>query len=271
MRRIVSSQLHLTTTPGDLDSVFQIAVARRPGLQIDDQFTATVDGSPTDVEVVDTNDGGLLHVVTATGLDGGLPLEINYTATVDGVAEPGEPEIHDRIVYLRPSRYAESDVLLPTAGTEFANLAGKDLLDAITLWVNHQLVYVAGSSRPIDGAVDTMLARQGVCRDFAQLVVALLRARGVPARLAAVYAPGLTPMDFHAVAEAWIEDAWYVVDATGLAPRQTLLRIATGRDGADTAFESDYGAQPMLAGLEVSAVVEPELPSDDATLLTRLA
>ena len=43
-------------------------------------------------------------------------------------------------------------------------------------------------------------------------------------------------MDFHAVAEAYVDGGWYVVDATTLAPRQTLVRIATGRDAADTAF-----------------------------------
>ena len=43
----------------------------------------------------------------------------------------------------------------------------------------------------IDGAVDTLLAVAGVCRDFAQLVVALLRAVNVPARVVSAYAPGL--------------------------------------------------------------------------------
>ena len=75
-----------------------------------------------------------------------------------------------------------------------------------------------------------------MCRDFAHLVIALLRARNVPARLVAVYAPGLQPMDFHAVVEAAIDGEWRVVDATTLAPRQSLVRIATGRDASDTAF-----------------------------------
>ncbi len=65
-----------------------------------------------------------------------------------------------------------------------------------------QLTYVAGSSLPTDGAVRTLLGRQGVCRDFAHLCIALLRALNVPARLAAVFAPGLSPMEFHAVCEA---------------------------------------------------------------------
>ena len=71
-----------------------------------------------------------------------------------------------------------------------------------------------GSSDPIDGAVDTLLAGAGVCRDFAHLVVALLRAVNVPARVVSVYAPGLYPMDFHAVAEAFVEGQWRVVDGT---------------------------------------------------------
>ena len=83
-----------------------------------------------------------------------------------------------------------------------------------------RLNYVPGSSDPIDGAADTLLAGTGVCRDYAHLVVALLRAVFVPARLVSVYAPGLYPMDFHAVAEAFIDGQWRVVDATLLAPRQ---------------------------------------------------
>ena len=39
-----------------------------------------------------------------------------------------------------------------------------------------------------------------------------------PARVVSVYAPGLYPMDFHAVAEALVDGQWRVVDATLLAP-----------------------------------------------------
>ena len=61
-----------------------------------------------------------------------------------------------------------------------------------------------GLLRHRHSATQTLLARQGVCRDFAHLVTAMLRARNVPARLVSVYAPGLSPMDFHAVVEAAI-------------------------------------------------------------------
>jgi transglutaminase-like putative cysteine protease len=99
--------------------------------------------------------------------------------------------------------------------------------------------------------------------------VALLRALGVPARLVAVYAPGLDPMDFHAVAEAWVDDAWHVVDATTLAPRSTLLRIATGRDAADTAFLTVTRGGAALASMEVTATADA-LPDDDLDRLVAL-
>ena len=67
-------------------------------------------------------------------------------------------------------------------------------------------------------------------------MMAMCRALDVPARLASVYAPGVDPMDFHAVVEVWRNDRWDVIDATRMAPRSSLVRIATGRDAADTAF-----------------------------------
>ena len=149
-------------------------------------------------------------------------------------------------------------LLLP----EFAGLKGIELLTAVCSWVHDRLRYVPGSSRVTDGAVGTLLARRGVCRDYAHLVIALLRSIDVPARMAAVYAPGLSPMDFHAVAEALVDGKWHVVDATGLAPRQSLLRIATGRDAADIAFLTNHWANLTLVTLTVSAVVD-ELPFDD--------
>ena len=114
------------------------------------------------------------------------------------------------------------------AHAEFGGIPDpRDLLAAVSSWVGTRLAYVPGSSRPTDGAVETLLQRQGVCRDYAHLVIALLRGLDVPARLTAVYAPGLEPMDFHAVAEAAIDGTWYAVDATLLAPRSSLLRICT--------------------------------------------
>jgi transglutaminase-like putative cysteine protease len=183
---------------------------------------------------------------------------------VDGQFDPPPVDDFDLITFLRPSRYCESDSLGPTAASEFAGLQDQGLLSAVSEWVADKLTYVPGSSLPTDGAVRTFLGRQGVCRDFAHLSIALLRALNVPARLAAVFAPGLSPMEYHAVCEAYVDGGWYVVDATRLAPRQSLLRVSTGRDAADTAFLTNLGGSVALNGLEVTAVVE-DFATDDGS------
>jgi Transglutaminase-like superfamily len=121
---------------------------------------------------------------------------------------------------------------------------------------------VPGSSDPIDGAAGTLLADAGVCRDYAHLVIALLRAVNVSARLVSVYAPGCDPMDFHPVVEACVEGQWRVVDATCLAPRQSMVRIATGRHAADTAFLDNHKGAITLRSMKVTAIVDGVLPHD---------
>jgi hypothetical protein len=59
------------------------------------------------------------------------------------------------------------------------------------------------------------------------------------------------------------------VDATALAPRQSLVRISTGRDAADTAFLTNHDGLLTLTELEVTATVD-ELPTDDVTQLVQL-
>ena len=262
MERTVSAHLQ-----GRVDAPAEVvlALAVATGPRLSEELSIIVDGRPVEVAEISGATGTRLHLCQLPVGD----LQVDYTATVSGSA-PVEPvSALDRIAYARPSRYCDSDTLAAVAVAEFGSLEGKPLLDAVSSWVGSQLRYVSGWSRPTDGAVDTFLARAGVCRDFAHLVVTLLRARNVPARLAAVYAPGLSPMDFHAVAEAYLDGAWYVVDATTLAPRSSMLRIATGRDAADTAFMTTLSGVANLTDLSVQAVADA-LPDDDLTELVQL-
>lgn len=238
--------------------VASIAVARMPGLDITESLTATLDGKPVAIRELLDADGTRLHYL-ATGVG---RLTIAYSAHVEGRAAPIVPSALDALRYLRPSRYAESDALAASAAGEFPGLTGRPALDAVVSWVSQRLQYVPGSSVQTDGAISTLLSRKGVCRDYAHLTVGLLRALNVPARLVSVYAPGLSPMDFHAVAEALIDGEWLIVDATHLAPRESMIRVATGRDAADTAFLTTESGNPELLEMTITAVVDA-LPFED--------
>jgi transglutaminase-like putative cysteine protease len=257
-RRTVTARVAGTVTePAHL--VWSLAVADHPGTS-EEALTVTVDGRTVEVREVAGPHGGRLHVVE------GAPtgeLELTYRAVVDGAAPPQEASELDLITYRFPSRYADSDRLGAVAAEHMQGLDGVELVERVDDWVHRHLAYVSGSSRPTDGAVDSYLARSGVCRDFAHLAVAFLRAGGLPARLAAVYAPGLSPMDFHAVAEYHLDGRWNAIDPTRLAPRASMLRIATGRDAADTAFLNVLDGRFDLGPMEVTAVVDGGLPEED--------
>ena len=247
---------------GTADIVLSVAVAADVPLG-SETIDVTLAGKPIEVHEVTDQHGTRLHL--APGVGPGR-LDVSYAATVsaEGAPVPAVDEM-DLIRYTRPSRYCESDKLAPFARAEFGSLGGVELLDAVSSWVGMRIAYIAGSSRPTDGAVSTLLAGQGVCRDFAHLVVAMLRGCDTPARLVSVYAPGLQPMDFHAVAEAFVDGRWLVVDATCLAPRSAMVRIATGRDAADTAFLTSTGDRVEMGWLDVLAITDGPLPDDDMT------
>lgn len=254
--------------------VLSVAVAKVHQLD-SESLVVQLDGQPVQLDEIGAAVGARLH--EAANLPTGR-LTVQYRAAVqassvaveDALSTPPSIEALERITYLRPSRYCESDRLAPVARAEFAGLHGHELLAGVAEWVGARLTYVSGSSRPTDGAVATYLGREGVCRDFAHLVVAFLRACDVPARVVSVYAPGLDPMDFHAVAEAHVGGSWHVVDATRLAPRSSLVRIATGRDAADIAFMTVSGGIVELNEIEVFAVAQPALPFDDGFSLVQL-
>jgi transglutaminase-like putative cysteine protease len=198
----------------------------------EERLEFTLDGvAQPSREIVDVHGTRLHTFVVEKG-----QLAVDYALQIGGEATVEPIDERDIITYLRPSRYAQSDSLTPFARAEFRGLSGYTLVQAITNWVFESLAYVTGASRPTDGALNTLELRRGVCRDFAHVTIALLRAMEIPARMAAVYAPGLSPMDFHAVAEAYVDGTWWVVDSSRLAPRQSLIRISTGRDAADTAW-----------------------------------
>jgi transglutaminase-like putative cysteine protease len=253
------------TAPTTLD--FQIAVSRQPGLNIDESLSIKLNGKTLEPREIIGENLTRIHLVQA----GEGTVTMSYSATVVGEADPAPVTDLDLLTYLRQSRYAEADKFFGFAATEFQEY-GKSvtLLEKISSWVGTRLSYVPGSSDPIDGAADTVLAGASVGRDYAHLVIALLRARNIPARLVAVYAPGCQPMDFHAVAEAFVDGAWRVVDATCLAPRQSMVRIATGRDAADTAFLDNHEGAITLKNMTVTAVVDGELPKDSVEQLVSL-
>jgi transglutaminase-like putative cysteine protease len=266
VKRTVSADLEVhVADPAHL--AFQVGVSTPELYGAQEDISLTLGGRPVDFTEVAAPSGGRIWALNASA---GI-VSLHYFAQLADTPPPPPVEVADDLLYRRPSRYCESDRMLGLAAGLFPGITEPgEILAAVSSWVGTTLDYVTGSSGPTDGAVETLLAGRGVCRDYAHLAVSLLRALDIPARLAAVYAPGLFPMDFHAVAEALVDGAWQVVDGTLLAPRSSLVRIATGRDAADTSFLSNHGGEVTLNYLQVSATTDGDLPADDVHTLVSL-
>ena len=254
-------------TPADV--VLQVMAARRPGRVIQDRLDVVNNGGALNGREIAAPEHGHQRIVRA---EPGI-----LTVTYRGAFLPSGPTLPkrvtdaQRVVALRPSRYSPSDRLSGFARSHFGELASAaEQVRAICGYVWRHVGYEPGVTGPGSDAIETLLTGRGVCRDFAHLVVALCRAVDVPARMVAVYAPGLSPMDFHAVVETAIDGLWWAWDATRLAPRATLVRIATGRDAADIAFVTTLSGRLELSTVEVEAVAPSDLPVDDHEKLVAL-
>jgi transglutaminase-like putative cysteine protease len=150
------------------------------------------------------------------------------------------------VPYLLPSRYCESDKFEAFVTREFSRQSGGQKIIAMLDWMTTNIDYVSGSSTGGTTAAGTFVQRQGVCRDFAHLLASMSRAAMIPARLVAAYAPDVTPPDFHAVVEIWLDGSWHLVDATGMAQADEIVRIGVGRDATDIAFMTVFGSAQMF-------------------------
>ncbi|MCD2513434.1 transglutaminase-like domain-containing protein [Comamonas endophytica] len=185
------------------------------------------------------------------------PLTVRYTAGVEmrhHVADPAQiPEVpvcdipHDVLQYIYPSRYCQSDRLYNFAGGLFGGLPrGYSRAKAICDWVGQHVTFRSNSSDGTTSAVDTLIERVGVCRDFAHLMIALCRAVNMPARFVTGTDfgadPKMGPPDFHAYVEVYLGGRWYLFDPSRTAIPMGMMRMATGRDAADVAFATIFGS-----------------------------
>ena len=185
---------------------------------------------------------GDVSVIYEAVIDNGTLGNLSAGAHQHGWSDlPGET-----LTYLWPSRYCPSDGFERFVGSEWTDTRGGAQVLAILDWIKGNIAYVHGVSTPQTTAADTFLDRAGVCRDFTHLGMSMCRASGIPARAVSAYALDLRPPDFHAVFEVSLTGGWWLVDPTGLAPVEGLVRIASGRDAVDIAFLSTDGPCEML-------------------------
>jgi transglutaminase-like putative cysteine protease len=150
--------------------------------------------------------------------------------------------------FRQPSRFAAwTPALLDFASTlEAVTPHEADPLTVVrtTMAAIHGGFEYAPASTRVDSPIDDALqSRRGVCQDFAHLLIALLRHRGLPARYVSGY---VAPKDGHVgpdpsslATHAWVEVLLPALGWVGVDPTHNVqagirhIRVAIGRDYAD--------------------------------------
>jgi len=143
--------------------------------------------------------------------------------------------------YLMPSRYCHLEKFHNAMPAQFSHLAGGKLVAALSHWIKSEFSYDNTASDASTTAHETFMSKKGVCRDYAHVLIALLRSVGIPARMASAYAPGVSPQDFHAVVQVYLQGGWYIIDPTGMTVPGEVVIIGVGRDAADISFLTSFG------------------------------
>lgn len=234
------------------DFIWNIHAAHAPCQTVVGEDLAVSQPVPSRVDVDPVSRNRYLRLHAQPG-----ELKLRYAATVDLAHHRVDPCLLAEVPvqhmplhvlgYLYPSRYCQSDRLVQLAIKEFGGLRqGYGRVQAIQQWVQRQVSFVSNTSNSSTSAVDTLIEQRGVCRDFAHLMIALCRAVNIPARFATGtdYGadPVLGPPDFHAYVEVYLGDRWYIFDPSGTAIPMGLVRLGTGRDAADVAIATIFGA-----------------------------
>lgn len=173
------------------------------------------------------------------GRDTRLPNTVEIDPPSDACRKPGpmiqsnEPIIEELAVALSAQATRPSEIAIRLTRGVYERIKKKNF------------------SRGFLSAVDVAKALEGDCTEHAVLLAALLRNRGIPARLASglVYtqAGGNPRMAYHLWVEAWIDGRWIPLDGTigGMAGSGHIKFLETPLEGANP-----YAALlPVLEGM----------------------
>jgi len=138
--------------------------------------------------------------------------------------------------------------------------------------------YVPNSTR-VDSPIDEALrARQGVCQDFAHIMIALLRPLRIPSRYVSGYlfhGEETTDRSLEGASHAWVEAllpglGWTAFDPTNnLIAGDRHIRVAVGRDYADVPPTRGVYKGQAESELSVAVTVSPaDLPQPEEMVPT---
>jgi transglutaminase-like putative cysteine protease len=150
--------------------------------------------------------------------------------------------------------------------------------DALSTKLHEDITYAPGETSIATAATEVVETRRGVCQDFAHLMIACLRSRGLPARYVSGYLRTNAPTDKEgkklvgdAASHAWVSVwsppyGWIEFDPTnGCYAGTDHVAVAWGRDFGDVSPLRGVILGGGKHQLSVTVAVEPMDPQEPAS------
>lgn len=180
--------------------------------------------------------------------------EVRGTAEVTGMRQMEEP-LHP--MYRYPSDYTRWGMELEQLSMQLGEREGTNLAEAVRVmgFLYEHFPYAPGVTDIHTTAEEALCIGKGVCQDYAHIMIALLRHRGIPAR----YVNGM--MIGEGATHAWVEiytgEGWYALDPTNnLHVDDYYIKLAHGRDYKDCVLDKGRFLGDAVQRQEVFVHVE---------------
>lgn len=198
------------------------------------------------------------------------------TGAITGITTAAPPldttSDNDHWEMLLPSQFAHSGEALKQLAQELQcerRSSPLELITEINEGIYRLFNYVPNSTKVDSPIEDALQTRQGVCQDFAHIMIALLRPLGIPCRYVSGYLfhreteDGRRDRSLEGASHAWVEAliprlGWTAFDPTNnLIGGDRHIRVAIGRDYADVPPTRGVYKGGASSGLSVAVTVSP--------------
>lgn len=167
-------------------------------------------------------------------------IRLRAFGTIETEAMPVRPlDNLSPLLFLRSTALTETSASLAEFAAQFAAkpLTDQGLVE-LSAAILEAMPFRAGVTHVGSTASEAWEAGWGVCQDHTQVLIAVCRALGYPARYVSgyVFSPGHVDQHIasHAWAEVCIDDAWHSIDVVNQCPAgESHIRLAIGQDYLD--------------------------------------
>jgi transglutaminase-like putative cysteine protease len=283
---MIYSVRHSTTfgyEPAVRESVMEVRMQpRSEGEQRCLSFTLDVSPAANITQYRDST-GNTVHHFDIAGSHTEVKVVAQSTVQLEAVPEPRPSEAGDWAdldamtgaddywEMMLPSQFARPSEALEQLAKELnvERRAGPlEVLTELNEGIYNSFAYVPNSTKVDSPIEEALLTRQGVCQDFAHIMIALVRPLRIPCRYVSGYLfhreeNGQKDRSLEGASHAWIEAfvprlGWTAFDPTNnLIGGDRHIRVAIGRDYADVPPTRGVHKGEARSELSVAVTVSP--------------